>query len=196
MSYRNRIVELVRVPASELIPSDENYRGHADAQVGSMLSVLDAIGFVGYILARRNDEGRLVILDGHMRAELAGDAVVPVLVLDVTVQEGRLILATHDKIAEFSEVDRLLLDTIINEVRGDFETLDGLFDTIKSSGVLPIKGSGEKQESDEKVVFQPWRLPISPQAAAILETKIIAYHAREKSLIGLADKILEATDGL
>ncbi len=59
----------------------------------------------GRALARETDAG-LVLIDGHLRAEIADDQELPVLVLDVSAEEADKILATFDPLTGMAEEDR------------------------------------------------------------------------------------------
>ena len=58
--------------------------------------MLAEIGFAGAALARELSDGTLEMIDGHLRAETAPGAVIPVLVLDVNQEEADKLLATFD----------------------------------------------------------------------------------------------------
>lgn len=115
MQIRDRVKELRRVRASELAPNPRNWRTHPDAQRDALRGVLAEIGYAGALLARELDDGRLELVDGHLRAEMTPDSLVPVLVLDVSEEEALKVLLTHDPLSAMAEVDaeRLgeLLDT-------------------------------------------------------------------------------------
>lgn len=115
MQIRDRVKELRRVRASELTPNPRNWRTHPDAQRDALRGVLAEIGYAGALLARELDDGRLELIDGHLRAETTPDSLVPVLVLDVNEEEALKVLLTHDPLSAMAEVDaeRLgdLLDT-------------------------------------------------------------------------------------
>ena len=105
MQIRDRVKELRRVRASELVPSPRNWRTHPPAQQDALRGVLAEVGFAGALLARELADGRLELIDGHLRAETMPDALVPVLVLDVDEQEALKILVTHDPLATLAEAD-------------------------------------------------------------------------------------------
>jgi ParB-like chromosome segregation protein Spo0J len=102
MKIRDRIKSLRRVKASELLPNPRNWRRHPQAQQDAMRALLAEIGFAGAALARETSEG-LQLIDGHLRAELAPDAKIPVLVLDVTEAEAAKLLATFDPVGKMAE---------------------------------------------------------------------------------------------
>jgi ParB-like chromosome segregation protein Spo0J len=113
---RDRIRELRRVPASELLPHPRNWRLHPASQRAALEGVLSEVGFADALLARELPDGRLELLDGHLRAETAPDQLVPVLVLDVDEAEANKILLTLDPLAAMADVNQEQLDSLLREV--------------------------------------------------------------------------------
>lgn len=101
---RDRIKELRRVKASELRDNTKNWRRHPDEQRGAMDSMLTKIGFTGALIAREKDGG-LELLDGHLRKQVAGEDLVPVLIVDLTDAEADLMLATYDPLSDLAQMD-------------------------------------------------------------------------------------------
>jgi ParB-like chromosome segregation protein Spo0J len=116
MKIRDRIRELRRVPASELRPNPKNWRTHPEAQANALKGLLAEVGIADAVLARELDDGTLMLIDGHLRAETLGDETVPVLVLDVDEAEADKVLATLDPLAAMAEADAAKLDAILREV--------------------------------------------------------------------------------
>ena len=85
MKIRDRIKEFRRVPASLLQPNPKNWRTHPQAQQDALKGILAEVGFADALLARETPEGGLMLIDGHLRAETASDALVPVLILLLVV---------------------------------------------------------------------------------------------------------------
>lgn len=105
MDFRDRIKELRRVKASELRPNPRNWREHPLEQQEAVRAVLTEVGFADAILARELPDGSLETIDGHLRAGLSEDQLVPVLILDVNESESDLILATLDPLAQMAEAN-------------------------------------------------------------------------------------------
>jgi len=103
MQIRDRIKELRRVRAADLVPNAKNWRTHPVAQRDALRGVLADIGYADALLVRELPDGRLELIDGHLRAETTPDAQVPVLVLDVDEEEAEKILITHDPLAAMAE---------------------------------------------------------------------------------------------
>ena len=97
-SYRDRIVDLRRVPASDLVPHPLNPRVHPEAQNSALRASLSERGIADTLLTYVRADGRLGLIDGHERTELLGDALVPVVVTDLTEDEATAFLAEHDAI--------------------------------------------------------------------------------------------------
>ena len=132
---KDRIKELRRVPASELLANPKNWRRHPKAQQQALQGVLAEVGFADAVLARDTPEG-LELIDGHLRQEIMGDALVPVLVLDVTEEEADKILLTLDPLAAMAERDDGAIQSL----------LDGL--TFESDDLLELLGMAVEQPKE------------------------------------------------
>src|SRR5882672_5181602 len=93
---RDRIQELRRVRARDLLPNPKNWRLHPKSQANALRALLEEIGYADALLVRELEDGRLRLINGHLRAEMTPDTEVPVLVLDVTDEEADKILLTFD----------------------------------------------------------------------------------------------------
>src|SRR3989442_10062250 len=80
---RDRISELRRVRASSLVDNPKNWRRHPKVQSEALRGLLQEIGYANALLVRELADGRLMLIDGHLRAHTTPDTEVPVLVLDV-----------------------------------------------------------------------------------------------------------------
>ena len=120
MHIRDRILELRRVKAGDLAPDPRNWRAHPQAQQDALRGLLAEIGYADALLVRQLPDGRMMIIDGHLRAETTPNVMVPVLVLDVDEVEAARMLATLDPLAGLAEADTGKLAELLNEV--DFRT--------------------------------------------------------------------------
>jgi len=102
---RDRIKELRRVRAAELLPHPLNWRLHPPEQRAVLEALLREVGFANALLVRELPDGRLQLIDGHLRAETAPEMEVPVLVLDVDESEAEKLLATLDPVAALAAAD-------------------------------------------------------------------------------------------
>jgi DNA modification methylase len=123
---QDRIRELRRVKARDLLPNPKNWRRHPKAQADALRGLLNEIGYADALLARELPDGRLMLIDGHLRAETTPDAQVPVLVLDVSADEADKILLTLDPLAAMAESDAERIKLLLQTVRTDNQALEEL----------------------------------------------------------------------
>src|SRR5271155_1887541 len=126
LAIRDRIRELRRVPARDLLPHPKNWRRHSQQQANALRGLLDEIGYADALLARELPDGRLMLVDGHLRAETTPDAEVPVLILDVTEKEANKLLLTLDPLAKMAETDADRIKALLETVQTDDDAVKEL----------------------------------------------------------------------
>tara|TARA_Y100000310_G_scaffold55170_1_gene50563 strand:+ start:1003 stop:1776 length:774 start_codon:yes stop_codon:yes gene_type:complete len=129
MQIRDRIKELRRVKASDLLPNPKNWRTHPIAQQDALRGVLAEVGYADALIARETPEG-LMLVDGHLRAETTPDSDVPVLVLDINEAEADLMLATLDPLAAMAERDEKRLEDLLDGIDIDNEAVTQLLNNL------------------------------------------------------------------
>jgi hypothetical protein len=129
LNIKDRVVDLRRVRGCDLIPNPQNWRTHPKEQQDALRGLLADVGFAGAVLARETPEG-LQIIDGHLRAETLGNKKIPVLVLDVTEDEARKMLATFDPLGAMAGRDEEMLKGLLAEVATDNAALQALLDSL------------------------------------------------------------------
>jgi DNA modification methylase len=157
MKIRDRIKELRRVKASELIPNPKNWRTHPVAQQDALKGILAEVGFAGAVLARELDDGSLMLIDGHMRAETTHDQEIPVLILDVDEAESDKLLATFDPIAAMAESDPQALDALLRNVNTGSEALQKMLADLAEGAGLYL----DEKEVVEDEIPEPPEDPIT-----------------------------------
>ena len=176
MHVRDRIQELRRVPARELRPHPLNWRTHPARQQDALRGVLAEIGYADALLVRELDDGSLQLVDGHLRAETTPDAIVPVLVLDVSADEAKQILLTHDPLSALAGTDEerlaeLLASTefesdavaaMLAEVANAATGAESLLDDVRDRPEVQITQSFQvvvhcDDEDDQRELFERMR---------------------------------------
>lgn len=134
--WRNRIVGEGEEDPEQLLANPLNYRVHSKHQQAALGGVLNEIGWVQRVIVNHNT-GHVV--DGHARVGMAiarGEKSVPVVYVDLTLAEEKLVLATLDPISALAGTDREILAQLLLEVDTSDEALQKLLDdTAKRSGV-------------------------------------------------------------
>lgn len=108
------------VAPADLHPHPKNWRLHSEGQRAALRTVLANIGVANACVAYRDETGKLILIDGHMRREeMIGLVEVPVLVLDVNEKEAEAILATHDSLTHMAGRDDAAFEALLKGLEGD-----------------------------------------------------------------------------
>jgi hypothetical protein len=102
-AIRNRIKCHRRVRAGDLVPHEFNFRTHPEIQRAALEALYRQVGFARSLLAYELPDGRLKLIDGHLRREIDPDMEVDVEVLDVSDEEARTLLLSIDPLAALAE---------------------------------------------------------------------------------------------
>ncbi|UCG53621.1 MAG: DNA modification methylase [Candidatus Latescibacterota bacterium] len=153
---KSRIRELRYVEGRDLVPAANNWRKHPPHQKQAIKAALNELGFVDAVLAREED-GKLVLIDGHLRQDVAKKQQVPVLVLDVTEEEANKIMATLDPLAGMAEGDADALTAVLEGMQTENEDFAALLAEIAGDyGALEADlGGEEEEEEDEETAIPP-----------------------------------------
>jgi hypothetical protein len=131
---RNRIKRHVRVRAGDLVPHELNPRLHPESQRRALEALYRAIGFARSLLAYELPDGRLKLIDGHLRASLDPEQEVEVEVLNVNDAEARALLLSIDPLTQLADYDVASLDELRRQTPTESEALADLWQSIARSG--------------------------------------------------------------
>jgi hypothetical protein len=110
---RNCIKAHRHIRASDLVPPEWNFRAHPDVQRTALLALYQEVGFARSLLANEMPDGRLKLLDGHLRRDLDPDMEVDVEVLDITDEEAQSLLLSLDPLAALAETQTQLYQRLV-----------------------------------------------------------------------------------
>ena len=137
MKIRNRIVETRTVLARDLVPNPKNWRRHPKMQAQALEAALREIGNAAALSAVKLPTGQLMLIDGHLRADIMPDQEVTVSVLDLTEEEADKLLLIFDPLTAMATADGQRLDELLDTVRSNDPALLALLDEIRAKeGVL------------------------------------------------------------
>jgi len=151
MEIRDRVVELRRVRARELVPNPKNWRRHPKAQAEALRGLLGEIGNADALLARELPDGRLQLIDGHLRAETMPDEEVPVLILNLNEEEADRLLLTLDPLGTMAVADSERLSALLDSVRTDDPAIQALLDNLRAQEGLTLENQGDLADPEPQV---------------------------------------------
>src|SRR5262245_8286152 len=109
---RNRIKGHRRVRSGRLGMHEMNPRRALEMQRARLAALYEEIGFARSLLAYELPDGRLKLIDGHLRAGMDPEHEVDVEVLDVNDAEARALLLSIDPLAQLADYDGGVLETL------------------------------------------------------------------------------------
>jgi hypothetical protein len=133
MTIRNRIKEHRRVRAGDLVPHEQNWRNHPDSQKEALKALYAEVGFARSLLVYELPDGRLKLIDGHLRRELDPDMLVDVEVLNVDDNEARKLLLSMDSVAGLAEADKEVVAQLREITQADSPVLADLWRSLAES---------------------------------------------------------------
>lgn len=136
-TFRDRIQELRRVRAGDLLPHPANWRKHPKSQQDALRGVLREIGFADALLARDTPSG-IQLIDGHLRANLDPDLTVPVLILDLSDAEADKLLATLDPIAAMARPDQDKLLPLLESIAFEDAAVNAMLEALANGETAPL----------------------------------------------------------
>lgn len=162
---KNRIKEHRTVRVGDLVPHELNPRVHGEDQRQALRDLLGEIGFARSVLAYELPDGRLKLIDGHLRqSELDPDEEIMVEVLDVNDQEARKLLLSIDPLAQLADYDSQNLQELRDTIESDSATLQALWASLKHS-------DASTQSSLKKAQREQKKLNLPEQFLVVIECK-------------------------
>lgn len=130
-ALRSRIVGEGYEPPDQLLANPLNWRTHPAAQVEALEGLLQQVGWVQRVIVNKRT-GHVV--DGHARVALSlrrAEPAVPVLYVDLSEAEERLVLAALDPIAALATADADKLAELLADVQADDAGLGELLESLR-----------------------------------------------------------------
>ncbi len=130
--FRSRIVGEGEVAPDQLLANPLNWRTHPREQLDALEGLLQQVGYVQRVVVNQRT-GHLV--DGHARVSLAlrrHEGTIPVLYVDLSEAEERLVLAALDPIGGMAGTDQELLDQLLDGIEAEDAGLQALLDGMVS----------------------------------------------------------------
>lgn len=174
-SWRNRIVGEEDVPPDQLLANPHNFKIHGTFQKQALMGILDEVGWVQRIIVNRTTN---CVLDGHARIQVAlqrNEPLVPVLYVEVSEAEEKLLLASLDTLTGLASVDSELLAQLLHDVStGDSALQQMLSELAAREGVLE-KLQGQQNAAEGL----PRSVPVGSLADRFLVPPFSVFDARQ-----------------
>ncbi len=179
---KNRIKTHRKVHAGDLVPHESNPRLHSEAQRRILRELLGEIGFARSVLAYELPDGRLKLIDGHLRKEEIDPAEeIDVEVLDVSDDEARRLLLSLDPLAQLAEYDAKALAELRAVVEAESEAVRDLWAVVDESSRATQQQLAEAtNEGDDEPI--PEQFLILIECANEAEQTRLLHEFRESGL--------------
>jgi hypothetical protein len=146
---RNRIVAHVTVRAGDLVPHPLNFRRHPAGQRAALEDSLAELGDIRSLLGYRLPDGRIQLIDGHLRRDLDPERQVTVELVDLSEVEAAKALLTLDPLAALAESDTEAARALADTLETDSEALRGLWRSVAGETRIAQRALDEPPAEDE-----------------------------------------------
>jgi 16S rRNA G966 N2-methylase RsmD len=143
-----RIVGHKTMRAGDLAANPANWRIHPEAQREAMRAELDEVGWVTGIIYNTTTKR---IIDGHLRADIDPEAMVPVTLVRLTEEEEKRVLLRFDPLSAMAEADMAALESLQAEVEKYLEEME-------TSPPDPLDEDGEGEEILADELQKKWQV--------------------------------------
>lgn len=163
LAWRNRILRYETVSPETLQPHLMNWRLHPKRQEEALAGALSQVGWVQTIMLNQRTGN---MIDGHLRVKLAlrrREPEVPIIIVDLSEIEERMVLATLDPIAGMAGTDNERLKALLAEIETTDASVQSMFDQMaeeagveKKSNLLPKDKDHSEQAEEAKKLEISW----------------------------------------
>lgn len=143
MNIQDRIVRHEKTSVEDILFNPQNWRMHPKHQQDTLDEVLTEVGWVQSVIINQQT-GHLI--DGHLRVQLAaqaGETTIPAVIVDLTPEEEKIILASFDPIGQMAITDEEKLNELIQEIGSENENLKNLLEHLSGSNDVDTDSDGE-----------------------------------------------------
>ncbi len=159
---RQRIVETRMVSAAVLKRNPANFRTHPADQRRDVARLFEEVGQVAAFMAVEQSGGDLLLLDGHLRSDIADDRAVRVDVVDLSEDESRLVLAMFDHTGAMAGVNVAKLQALMASVRADRPSWEMQLTSAAAAMQLQARSTAaRKRPVVQDVTPEPPAIPIT-----------------------------------
>ncbi len=177
--WRNRVVGYGEIDPAACLANPANWRVHPKAQQDALAGVLDQIGWVQTVMVNRTT-GHVV--DGHLRVALAlrrEEPTIPVVYVELTAAEERLVLATLDPIGALAVTDGAQLAALLEGLKTGTAAVDDLLSDLMAQADAAIPHAQAEEDDVPPAPAEP--ITRMGDLIALGEHRLLCGDARESS---------------
>lgn len=155
-ALKNRIIGHGHEDPAKIKLNPENWRVHGPEQEAPLEGLLETVGWVQSVIKNRTT-GNLI--DGHLRVRLAlkhGEKKIPVVYVNLSPKEEKLVLALLDPIAGLAKADELKLHSLLGQLEPENVALEAMIANLE--GELGINGDSQSGADVETLLDQAVQL--------------------------------------
>src|SRR5207302_10910283 len=130
-----------------------NYRYHLPVQRAALDAIYRDVGFARSLLAFELPDGRLKLIDGHLRCDLDPDMPVDVEILDVTEEEARKLLLTIDPLAALAHTQEQIHARLRDITPVCDEELQALWQSEAEKLLAPDQPKGSERIAEQFMIL-------------------------------------------
>src|SRR5262249_48604791 len=149
-----------KVRAGDLVPHELNYRFHPERQRAALGALYQEIGFARSLLAYEMPDGKLKLIDGHLRRDMDPDMEADVEVLDLTDEEARVLLLSIAPLADLALVQEQIHERLMDLTPTESPDLEALWKEAQETIESAFKEDSEKGPSLPRELVQQFMVLI------------------------------------
>lgn len=143
---------MIRIQAADLVADPRNWRLHPPGQRKFLREMVDRLGFVNPPIVRQLEDGRYMLVDGHLRASEVSGHEIDAVEVDLNEEEAAEAMATLDPLAGMAETSGRKLEALTaafdSDIRRLMEDAGQMLRVIDRTPQGAAYGSSEGTEED------------------------------------------------
>ncbi|CAG0948018.1 hypothetical protein ANRL1_04831 [Anaerolineae bacterium] len=150
INIRDRVTEFKKIAARELLDNAGNWRTHPAMQRDALVGVLNEIGMVNALVAyySERNNGKLTLIDGHLRKEIDPDAEWWIAITDLNDAEADLLLVVFDPLSAMAERDDAKVAELAERVKAEDLAVQAMVRRVVEGGELAGDDGDENEDED------------------------------------------------
>jgi hypothetical protein len=150
-TWANRIIGVGEEAPDQLLANPLNARVHPKSQQDALSTVLEKVGIVQQVVVNQRSG---FVVDGHLRIGLAlrtGQKTIPVLYVDLSDDEERIVLASLDSISAMAGIDDEKYADLLQSIESEDAAIAELVKQLAKEERVPLEDVEETPPPSDMV---------------------------------------------